>query len=66
MHLTCARCGYDSGDFDTNEEIAAQVNADGGYMEMDYDSEDGKPTGWDIVCPKCDDDGDSEEFMHLD
>lgn len=33
MFVSCDECKYDSGDFDSNEEIAAKVNADGGKME---------------------------------
>lgn len=64
MHVYCDRCGYDSGDFESDEEIAAKVNEDGGHMEMEYDGETGKPKGWAIYCPKCDDA--EPETMHID
>lgn len=52
MYVYCKKCGYDSSDKQSNTELAEKVNNDGGDMEMHYD-ENGKPKGWDIVCPKC-------------
>lgn len=63
MHVYCSTCKYDSGDYDTSEDIAAKVNGDGGHMEMARDSETGKPIGWEITCPNGHD-GDRE--IHLD
>ncbi len=65
MHVSCDKCHYDSGDFDSNEEIAAKVAEDGGKMAMARDVL-GKPVGWTIVCPKCGDDGKDNDNMHLD
>lgn len=61
MFVCCDICKYDSGDFDSNEAIAAKVNADGGKMEMAYD-ENGKPKGWNISCPN----GHDDDSIHLD
>jgi hypothetical protein len=52
MHVYCRACGYDSGDFDTTEQIAVKVIADGGHMELTHDPETGKPAGWNVTCPK--------------
>lgn len=65
MHVYCAKCHYDSGDFESSEEIAAKVNEDGGQMEMAYD-EFGKPKGWNISCPKCGTDDEGNDNMHID
>ena len=35
MCVTCDLCRYDSGDFDSGEEIAKKVNGDGGFMDRD-------------------------------
>lgn len=61
MYVSCDKCGYDSGDRDSNTELAAKVNADGGSMMMAYD-ENGKPKGWEIACPN----GHDGESIHLD
>lgn len=61
MCVICKECGYDSGDFESSETIAANVNGDGGHMVMAY-SEDGKPKGWDISCPA----GHTGDSIHLD
>ena len=66
MHVYCSKCHYDSGDFEDSHEIAQKVNDDGGHMEMAYDSETGKPRGWNIVCPKCGDDDHGNDNMHID
>ncbi len=50
MNVSCTGCGYDSGDREDGESLAAKVNADGGCMEMAYD-EFGKPSGWRVACP---------------
>lgn len=61
MYVTCDACNYDSGDYDTPDEVAHRVNVDGGFMEMQYD-ETGLPDGWKIRCPKnC-----GEQYTHLD
>lgn len=62
MNVSCSACGYDSGDFDSAEEIAEKVNADGGHMDMAHDGETGKPKGWEISCPS----GHSGSDIHLD
>lgn len=66
MHVFCDKCHYDSGDFESSEEIAEQVIQDGGHMELAHDSETGKPKGWNISCPQCGDDEEGNENMHID
>jgi hypothetical protein len=61
MFVHCDLCGYDSGDCQTGDDLAAKVNSDGGKMEMEYDS-NGKPNGWNIACPN----GHDGEEIHLD
>jgi hypothetical protein len=61
MFVRCDVCGYDSGDRDSNTELAAKVNADGGHMMMAYD-EHGKPKGWDVACPN----GHGEDDVRMD
>lgn len=62
MNVSCSKCKYDSGDFDTNEAIAEKVNADGGHMMMARDPETGKAAGWEISCPN----GHDGDEIHLD
>ena len=45
MCVTCYICRYDSGDFDSGEEVAKKVNGDGGFMDHDLDG------FWIIRCP---------------
>jgi hypothetical protein len=52
MYVYCTQCKYDSGDEETAEELAEKVNYDGGKMERKTTPE-GKPLGWKIVCPRC-------------
>lgn len=56
MYMHCNKCGYDTGDFESSEELLAKVRSDGGRGEQ-------KPTGMDVSCPKCGHDGDE---LHID
>lgn len=56
MRVTCDICHYDSGDFDSAEEIAKRVNGDGGFMDQDTNN------FWEIRCPE----GHSGDCIHLD
>ena len=60
MCVTCEACHYDSGDYESPEEIAAHINADGGVMVLVRDA-NGEPLGWKIICPKC-----SSDKTHMD
>jgi hypothetical protein len=55
MHVHCDKCYYDSGDFESTEEIEEQVHQDGGKMTWDA-------KGWIIKCPA----GHSGNAIHLD
>lgn len=55
MFVYCDKCKYDSGDFDTTEELALKVLDDGGVMLA-------TDQGWHIECPS----GHNEDYIHLD
>lgn len=63
MFVSCDACRYDSGDFDTPDELARRVNIDGGFMEFQYGpGPDYAPDGWKILCPqRC-----GEQYVHMD
>jgi hypothetical protein len=44
MFVYCDKCGYDSGDFESNTDLAKKVLEDGGLMLMTQQ-------GWHIECP---------------
>jgi hypothetical protein len=62
MFVKCDICKYDSGDFDSCEQIAMKVNADGGSMALVKEPGTDKPRGWEIQCPN----GHSGDAIHLD
>lgn len=55
MFVYCDKCGYDSGDKDSGEELAVKVLEDGGFMFITDE-------GWVIKCPK----GHDGDNIHLD
>jgi hypothetical protein len=57
MFVHCELCGYDSGDRDTDAELAEKVRSDGGKWESAQD----RP-GVEITCPA----GHTGDSIHLD
>lgn len=55
MFVYCTKCGYDSGDKDTKQELAKKVLKDGGLMFC-------TKQGWYIECPK----GHNEDDVRMD
>lgn len=46
MFVYCGYCGYDSGDFDSMEELKSKVKTDGGSLITGLDSGA-------CICPEC-------------
>ena len=58
MYVKCDQCGYDSGDEDDDNRLAAKVTSDGGTMTR----AEPPAFGWDITCPN----GHTGDAIHLD
>lgn len=61
MFVGCKKCGYDSGDCDTDTQLVEKIVADGGKAVMTFDGEN-RPNGLEIVCPN----GHAGGDIHLD
>jgi hypothetical protein len=65
MFVSCDKCGYDSGDQESADELAQKVNADGGRMvrvRTKFKDVTRGYIAWDITCPK----GHKGDEIHLD